>query len=171
MIVNNVQLIDLASNKAGNDSALARELGHGRAYVSQMRSGKRDITGEIAVKLAEIAGVPVEVALIAAMEARAKDPKERAGWQALRRLVMAVCFVALMGSLFPAPAIAAPTAGNPYAAGVSGDGQRIYIMRRKRRILSDWRSAFRAAVLRFRTVRRLLTTAKRGHPRRCNATA
>lgn len=162
------ELFELASIKAGGDAALARALGWSRAYVSMIRSGERAITTETAAQIAEVAGVPVEVALVAAMEARAKSPKERAGWQTLRRLVMVMAVMLLVGGMVPTSALAAENAGNPYRAVVSADARAIYIMRRR---LSDWRSKFRAALLRWRTGSRLLTRALRCRPPPGSATA
>lgn len=151
MKVNSLELVDLASIKVGNDAELARRLGHGRAYVSLLRSGKRPLTGELAVRLADLAGVPREVAVIAAAEARAETDAERETWARLRELVTAACLLlVVLGGGVPATAMA----GTHATTGVSGIPRGIYIMRRaaqqKRRLgMLNWWSAFRAELGRW----------------------
>ena len=167
MKVNSLELVDLASIKVGNDAELARRLGHGRAYVSLLRSGKRPLTADLAIRLADLAGVPREVAVIAAAEARAETDAERETWARLRRLVAAACLlVVVLGGVVPAPAMA----GNHASTGVSENPRGIYIMRRKGLpvMVGKIRRTFRVAV---RRIGRLCRGKMKPFPRQTPPTA
>lgn len=93
-----VTLLDKASERCGSDAALAKELGHSRAYVSQLRSGKRPITPELAGILADIAGLDARPAVLdALMESLEKTPRGRRVIEAIKKSlwagVAAICCI------------------------------------------------------------------------------
>lgn len=59
-----LSLLDKASKVCGSDSAMARQLGVQRAFVSDMRNGRVKISPSTAAELAHIAGDDAKKATI-----------------------------------------------------------------------------------------------------------
>lgn len=68
-------LIDRASKVCGSDSALARRMGIHQPSIAEMRAGRRTITPETAVELADIAGEDPLQAAASAMLERSKGTR------------------------------------------------------------------------------------------------
>jgi len=80
-----LEYLDATKARLGlpSDYALAKRLEVTKETVSQLRSGKMQISDAMARKISEILGVsPIEV-LIAKNAEKAKDPEIQAGWNAL----------------------------------------------------------------------------------------
>lgn len=74
---------------------LARELGINKASVSYLRSGKNIPSDDTMIKLAELAGMPKEEALIDLNLWRSKDkPEVQKIWQRLSKMIG--CFAATL---------------------------------------------------------------------------
>ncbi len=90
---------------AGNN-ALARELGLDKSSVSQFINGKAVPSEETMIKLAELAGLPKEEALIDLNLWRSKnDPKRHEIWQRISKMVG--CLLLLIICLLPSFSYAA----------------------------------------------------------------
>lgn len=85
---------------------LARELGINKASVSCLRAGKTLPSEETMIKLAELAGLPKEEALIDLNLWRSKnDPKRHEIWQRISKMVG--CLLLLIICLLPSFSYAA----------------------------------------------------------------
>ena len=71
-----ITLIDKASKVCGSDKALAQRMGVYQPDISQLRSGKRPFSPEIAAELADIAGEDAVQAAIDAIIIRAKGTRK-----------------------------------------------------------------------------------------------
>lgn len=78
---------------------LARELGLNKASVSYLRSGKNLPSEETMIKLAELAGLPKEEALIDLNLWRSKDkPEVQKIWQRLSKMIGCALLVSILNS-------------------------------------------------------------------------
>ena len=69
-------LIDKARDVCGSDSALAKRMGMYQPDVSALRSGKRQMSPEVAAELADIAGEDAVQAVIDAIIVRSKGTRK-----------------------------------------------------------------------------------------------
>lgn len=69
-------LIDKASKVCGSDAALARRMGIYPADVSNLRTGKRPLSPELAAEIADIAGEDARQAAIDAVIERARGTRK-----------------------------------------------------------------------------------------------
>lgn len=81
---------------AGNN-ALARELGVNKSSISQMAAGKIYPAEATMIKLAELAGLPKEEALIDLNLWRSKNkPELQKVWQRLSKMIVKICLAGFM---------------------------------------------------------------------------
>ena len=77
--------LDATKAKIGiqSDYALAKSLDISREYMSQLRSGKRPVSDEVALRIAKLLEVnPIQIIATANAE-RAKNPEIQAAWTTL----------------------------------------------------------------------------------------
>lgn len=80
--MNQIEIIDLARAKLGlkRDQDLADHLGIGQSAISMIRRGTSNIGPELALKVADAAGMDPREVVAAAMAARCKDEDARKRW-------------------------------------------------------------------------------------------
>lgn len=84
---------------AGNN-ALARELGVNKSSISQMSAGKIYPAESTMIKLAELAGLPKEEALIDLNMWRSKDkPELQKVWQRISKMIGCLLMILLLSSI------------------------------------------------------------------------
>lgn len=80
--MNTQEYLDLVRAKLGlpSDYALQKPLGVSKAQVSNYRTGKDALSDVMALRVAELTGVPVAQVLLDAHIERSKSPAVRAAW-------------------------------------------------------------------------------------------
>lgn len=84
--MNTQEYLDAAKSALGieSDYALAKELRISREYVSQFRTGKRNLSDDIAMHIADIIGKHRALVMLDIHRERAKSDAERDLWEEIR---------------------------------------------------------------------------------------
>jgi Bacteriophage CI repressor helix-turn-helix domain. len=96
--MNQAEILDRAKAALGtdSDSALAKKLKVDHTSISKIRMGRNNIGPELALKIAEISGIPAEKIAAAAYAARSKTQDAKRKWERMATL----CVVLALGSTF-----------------------------------------------------------------------
>lgn len=112
--MNSIEILDHIRTRAGIDSdrKVAKAIGMDQARISAIRTGRRKIDGPMAIKFAELAGVPAAYILALVAAERAEDERVALEWRRaaklLKRGAAAVILATTLALSAPHPAEAAP---------------------------------------------------------------
>lgn len=119
--MNRTDNIEKAIDKAGSLRKLAKVLGVTPGYVSEVRSGKKTLSPERAVEIAEYIGADPRVAAFENLAAHASDEQSRSMWQRMAGSAFTIAILATLGlGGYPS---------NANALGASEGSNPLYIMR------------------------------------------
>ena len=119
--------LDEAIKKAGSMNKLAKVLGVTTAYISQVRAGKKTLSPERAVEIAEYIGADPRVAAFENLAAHASDEQSRSMWQRMAGSAFTIAILATLGlGSYPSKA---------NAFGASEGSYSLYIMRSRGKLL------------------------------------
>ncbi len=119
--------LELAIKKAGSMNKLAKELGVTTAYISQVHSGKKTLSPERAVEIAEYIGSDPRVAAFENLAAHASDEKARSMWQRMAGSAFSIAILAVLGmGSYP---------NNAKALEPTSKDDTVYIMRSRGKLL------------------------------------
>lgn len=90
-----------------SNNKLALELGITSAAMSALYKGKSLPSDETMIKLAELAGIPEEEALVDLSIWRAQTPKTKEVWEKIRHIVLSLCLTMAVLSPFGSGSLAA----------------------------------------------------------------
>lgn len=124
-----VEYLDAAKARVNiaSDSKLALAMGQNPAWVYQVRCGKALPSDESMLRLADLAGVSPDVALLDLQRIRARDPRVRSVWaNILQRVAVTAAALALYVAPVETTAQFTQGANSPFGAGP------LYIIKNRR---------------------------------------
>lgn len=130
---------DKSDGGSGSDYRLAQLLGVPKSSISNYRNGRSQMEDRIAIRLAEMLGVP-PVTVVAEIHAeRSKDPNTQSFWNELSAAMTKARKAGVAGIAVMMTAIGIGAFPAPSQAGVSvAADSTIYTMRTRRKRLRPW---------------------------------
>jgi hypothetical protein len=132
-----VEIFDAAKRRANidSDTRLGLAIGQSHSWVYQVRSGKALPSDDAMVRLADLAGINPDIALLELQRIRARDPRIKSLWANIL-LRVAVCL--LLGMLSPVSSARAAqfTQGANFSSQAS---ITVYYQKRRARFRAEFR--------------------------------